>query len=329
MRLDPADRYQSADEMLIDIEHVLRSVFRPVGQTELKRWLADLQRRDGVASIGKAAAGSTPTRTGSGELEGKDVVLSEPADDLEVGAEDNTSLAVLGQPEGMTRPRPSRHRASATELPLPIPDDDETAMGTQRHSESELAASIADEADGPPVRRQTRRFGRGLTVLVTGALLIVGAAIAGSYLGSRAEEKRGSRAAGDLPPPVVAPPPVAAGAAVTAKKEPREAREAKEPPKEGTTAAPIAATAKEKEGEPARPAPPPGPAPRKLRGSGAERGEYRSRGIIELKNMMQPDPSQLPPTPAPPPPAPPAPPKPAEAEAPAPPAPAAPSSETP
>src|SRR5882672_9702352 len=64
MRLDPADRYQSADEMLIDIERVLRTVFRPAGQTELKRWLADLQREDGVPSIGKAPAVAPAVRTG-------------------------------------------------------------------------------------------------------------------------------------------------------------------------------------------------------------------------------------------------------------------------
>jgi len=42
MKSDVNERYQSADEMLADIEHVARNVFRPVGQTELKRWLADL-----------------------------------------------------------------------------------------------------------------------------------------------------------------------------------------------------------------------------------------------------------------------------------------------
>ena len=56
MRLDPAERYQSADEMLADVERVLRTVFPPAGQTELKRWLTDLQREDGVLSIGKAPA---------------------------------------------------------------------------------------------------------------------------------------------------------------------------------------------------------------------------------------------------------------------------------
>ena len=53
MRKEPAERYQSADEMLGDVERVLRTAFRPVGQTELKRWLAELAVRDGVAPISR------------------------------------------------------------------------------------------------------------------------------------------------------------------------------------------------------------------------------------------------------------------------------------
>ena len=51
LKLDPNERYQSADEMLADIEHVARNVFRAVGQTELKRWLAELALQDGQPSI--------------------------------------------------------------------------------------------------------------------------------------------------------------------------------------------------------------------------------------------------------------------------------------
>ena len=60
MQATPADRYQSAEEMLVDIETVQRSAFKPAGQTELKRWLADLQRIDGAPTISKAAD-QTPT----------------------------------------------------------------------------------------------------------------------------------------------------------------------------------------------------------------------------------------------------------------------------
>ena len=53
MRLAPAQRYQTADEMLADVERVLRNEFQSAGQTELKLWLEQLARRDGLESIGK------------------------------------------------------------------------------------------------------------------------------------------------------------------------------------------------------------------------------------------------------------------------------------
>jgi len=46
MQALPADRYQSADELLVDLENVQRTSYKPSGQTELKRWLAELQERD-------------------------------------------------------------------------------------------------------------------------------------------------------------------------------------------------------------------------------------------------------------------------------------------
>ncbi len=56
MQASPANRYQSAEEMLVDIETVQRSAFKPAGQTELKRWLAELQQMDGAPTISKTAS---------------------------------------------------------------------------------------------------------------------------------------------------------------------------------------------------------------------------------------------------------------------------------
>jgi len=53
MRLAPSERYQSADEMLVDVERVLRTEFHSAGQTELKLWLEQLARRDEAPTIGK------------------------------------------------------------------------------------------------------------------------------------------------------------------------------------------------------------------------------------------------------------------------------------
>ncbi len=53
MRLHPAERYQTAEEMLVEVERVLRTEFQSAGQTELKSWLEQLGRRDNAPSIGK------------------------------------------------------------------------------------------------------------------------------------------------------------------------------------------------------------------------------------------------------------------------------------
>ena len=49
----PEDRHQTAEEMLEDVEQVMRSL-RHVGQTELARWLAELARKDGAKPISRA-----------------------------------------------------------------------------------------------------------------------------------------------------------------------------------------------------------------------------------------------------------------------------------
>ncbi len=50
----PADRYQKAGDMLVDVEQVMRVAFRAVGQTELARWLSDLSAKDGVPPLTRA-----------------------------------------------------------------------------------------------------------------------------------------------------------------------------------------------------------------------------------------------------------------------------------
>ncbi len=58
MRLSPSERYQTADELLGDVERALRGEFHSAGQTELKLWLEQLGRRDNVPSIGKRTLGA-------------------------------------------------------------------------------------------------------------------------------------------------------------------------------------------------------------------------------------------------------------------------------
>ncbi len=73
---DPAARFQRADDMLIEVEQVMRVAFRAVGQTELKRWLQDLSARDGVPTVTKAPA--LPSSTPAGRVVGPATPTSTP-----------------------------------------------------------------------------------------------------------------------------------------------------------------------------------------------------------------------------------------------------------
>src|SRR4029078_13440511 len=143
MKQDPNDRYQSADEMLADIEHVARNVFRPVGQTELKRLLTELATQERHSAILKASSRVTTSRTVTGELDGKDVVLSDSQElqEDEIDGEARTSLAVV-EAAGGGRMRMSRARVSnQPELSLPVPRD----------SESELDGRASTELPSRPI----------------------------------------------------------------------------------------------------------------------------------------------------------------------------------
>lgn len=64
-----SDRYQRAEDMLVDVEQVMRVAFRAVGQTELKRWLVELSTRDGVPPLTRqpSASAGAPASGAEGE----------------------------------------------------------------------------------------------------------------------------------------------------------------------------------------------------------------------------------------------------------------------
>jgi hypothetical protein len=279
-------RYQSAEEMLNDIEQVLRTVFNPVGQTELKRWLAALGARDGQLPMAKGA--QTPPHgrlTGTGEMEGKDVVLEE------VDAEEATSLASIDGPGGEMRQRMTRPRA-AEELTLPVPHDDESAL-SGRMSPLEFPLPLSDTEERPGRRRV--RGGGGFSTFLFGLLLIGGAAFAGRYFGLL-REKQGA----DEPPPSTVTPANAAEAEASKADKARPApgkhaiasSSAVGTGHDGGAAAAATHLATRK----AEAAEPPRAPPHHVRGL-SEKPEHLRR-IDELKNMMAPDPS-LDPMPAP------------------------------
>jgi hypothetical protein len=104
MQAQPANRYQSADEMLVDLENVQRTVYKPAGQTELKRWLAELQERDHCPNISHAApANLVPTIGESFDVgEGAEVVFDESSilaiDNVIQGIQPTVAATPTGQP---------------------------------------------------------------------------------------------------------------------------------------------------------------------------------------------------------------------------------------
>ena len=179
MRMDPADRYQSADEMLADVERVMRTVFPPVGPDRAQALADRAAARDGVAPISQSSAPAARTtsvrsKTGTGELEEEDVVLLDTDEEV-IDGEEATSLAVVKGGE-ISRPRATRARATLPDLP--VPEDAESMSNLS--GRSELALPIPEEEGGRPGRRRARR-GSGFSILFVGALLVAGAWFAGKY----------------------------------------------------------------------------------------------------------------------------------------------------
>jgi serine/threonine-protein kinase len=137
MRLAPSERYQTADEMLADVERVLRNDFHSAGQTELKLWLEQLGRRDDAPTIGKHRVVDT-----SG------VVADAVGTDLSVGTSFELSdLEKAGSMEtevsGTRRVPQSRAPGESTaEVPLPQPAPPKRRSGFWWGAAFALAAVI-------------------------------------------------------------------------------------------------------------------------------------------------------------------------------------------
>ncbi len=88
MTADLDQRYQTADELLVDLEGIWRGEYASPGQTELKLWLVELGRRDGVLTIGR----SRPPRAGTASYEPTSSDLEE-GQALVLGDEGSNELA--------------------------------------------------------------------------------------------------------------------------------------------------------------------------------------------------------------------------------------------
>lgn len=204
MRFLPDERYQTADQMLLDLERLLRSLHGGVGQTELKQYLAELGRRDGVPPIGRAQPVVEDQGVASGaELrEGNAVVLADAQDEL---AEERTDLAEFMAVDGqsgprLTRrttdypratkdggaesspPRPGRRPLEQVDLRLDTGGREQTPPRSPRRLVEELSIPEGAADDAPPMRFR-RRKSRAMPTLVALALLLGGGYAAARYFG--------------------------------------------------------------------------------------------------------------------------------------------------
>ena len=238
------ERYQTADELLVDLEAILRSEFGSAGQTALKLWLAALSRRDGEVAISRDQTPGQFSRPGSERVEGKSVELGdEDDDDLMQRRQARVEAAGGGPHDPSRRTTPMRtpmRRASGsgpriTGSETTSLQDLQMAMGPgmpgaegprrrmtpqARHHSSDMAVPIPEELP-PPERMRSRGRGAFMALVMLGILGAAGAAFwkflnqpAPAVEGAAAEATAGAPGAtGAAGAPAAAVPPAAAAAA--------------------------------------------------------------------------------------------------------------------
>ena len=170
MALEPDQRYQTAEELLVDLEEIWRVEFGAPGQTELKLWLAELARLDGALPIGRATTPTGSFEGGSGDLGEGDALVLGDDDSPDEGV---ISYSDLPNPE-MTGRFDARSTA-ASDVSLPV---------VEEHGSTEMIERL--EARG---RRRT-----ATTAFVLSAL-IGGGVAAGIWYNSTREAQPPSEAA--------------------------------------------------------------------------------------------------------------------------------------
>ncbi len=105
MMARPDDRYLSAEEMMIDVESVLRGELGSPGQSELKRWLAELGRRDGALPVSRRPGIASPDPTSGRWLVDGDMLAFE--ENPVVSAFGQTAVAGTPAPRQLSSAAPS------------------------------------------------------------------------------------------------------------------------------------------------------------------------------------------------------------------------------
>ena len=162
MRKEPAERYPSAEAMMRDVEEVLRTDFASVGQSELKRYLEELGRRDGVPPISRAP-GLPPKEASAGSAGSGGGAKARNPTPVPTLALADTKLDHGAELVGATA-------ATAPDLQVPRPTPS---------SEDATRAEYVRGGRRPVVARRPSRTGRNVLLAV---LLGGGAAAGGIYV---------------------------------------------------------------------------------------------------------------------------------------------------
>jgi hypothetical protein len=176
MQAAPSKRYQHADEMLVDIETVQRTAYRPAGQTELKRWLADLAARDQCPTVSRAAA-AKPLSPEHEELdvgEGAELVFDES------GVVDIHEVVALRQPVDVDK------GVRGIQPTIAAGQDEVSGIELRREDKTTAATPIALKQDGFPTR------------IIIFAILVVLAAL-GAWLVLPANDSHRARPTPEVP----------------------------------------------------------------------------------------------------------------------------------
>jgi serine/threonine protein kinase len=217
MAVDREHRYQTADELLVDLEGIWRSEFGAPGETEMKLWLGELGRFDGVPPIGKISfatntrSSGTHNRADTGDLEeGHRLELGDDEQNERGSTPHLATLGAIEEPE-IGGPGPAANirtvaaRANKTRGGRPP-----RMTGNEPTTMSDLALSVSDESmemmPRMAGRNRRRMVGTGFVALV----LLGGAGAAAMWkMGTRSHEPEADPPVSAGAPPVVVTPPTA------------------------------------------------------------------------------------------------------------------------
>ena len=207
MAVDREQRYQTADELLVDLEGIWRSEFGAPGETELKLWLGELGRADGVPPIGKISF-ATNTRSsgthnaGSGRP-GRGPPAGTGGRREERAAGPRPHLATLGaieEPDVRRGRGPACGRRAVAARARPAGGRAPRMTGNEPTTMSDLALSVSDESMEmmPRMAGRSRRrmVGTGFVALV----LLGGAGAAAMWKMGTAAGPRPNRASAPARP---------------------------------------------------------------------------------------------------------------------------------